>query len=137
VYGTAAKTHIDKLNAALKVSLRTILGAKKSTPIEIIYSELGIEPIQLRREWLTATYTLRLGRKSSNAAYASARLTTRNTAALTAALTRSDTLLVCLLLSSKRVKSTQEPSHNLRAQNRFTHGTHHHLHGNHHSSEFT
>ena len=84
VYGTAAKTHIDKLDAALRVSLRTILGAKKSTPTEILYSELGIEPIQLRRELLTATYTLRLGRKPSNAAYASARLTTRNTAALTA-----------------------------------------------------
>ena len=71
VYGTAAATHIERLDVALRVSLRTILGALKSTKREVLYSELGLEPTAQRREWLAAKYCLRLGRKPLNATYAS------------------------------------------------------------------
>lgn len=41
IYEAVAKTHID---TAIRISLRTILGAPKSTPTKILYSELGLYP---------------------------------------------------------------------------------------------
>jgi len=96
VYGTAAATHIERLDVALRVSLRTTLGALKSTKREVLYSELGLEPTAQRREWLAAKYCLRLGRKPLNATYASTHslahrgpstLTPSHTPCLTAFLT--------------------------------------------------
>ena len=63
VYGCAPKTHIDKLDAAVRVSLRTILGAKKSTPI--LYSELGIEGND-KADSLAASECLTLTNKVTN-----------------------------------------------------------------------
>ena len=83
MYGAAAKTHMDKLDAALRISLRTILGAMKSTPTEILYSELGIEPTALHREWLATSYALRLGHKPLHVAYASTRADTIGSSSLT------------------------------------------------------
>lgn len=49
-YGSASKCHIEKINVVATAILRQILGSRKSTPIEVLYAETGITPIQQRRK---------------------------------------------------------------------------------------
>ena len=72
VYGAASASNIAPIDVALRSILRLILGSFKSTPVEVIYAELGLEPSADRRIWLAAKYTLNLSTKPSNAAYPSA-----------------------------------------------------------------
>ena len=50
VYGTACNTRMEKIDVALRSSLRTILGAVKSTPSASLYAELGLKPVAFRRK---------------------------------------------------------------------------------------
>ena len=72
VYGAAAASNLEAIDVALRGILRSILGAYKSTPVELLYSELGLETIAERRKWLASKYVLTLGHKPCNAAYATA-----------------------------------------------------------------
>ena len=112
VYGVAAKTHMDKLDAALRISLRTILGAPKSTPTEILYSELGLEPTPTRRKWLAARYALRLGRKPLNIAYESAYVAASGPSTLTPSHTQ------CLSSIIQRVRSIDRQAFALQPDSR-------------------
>jgi len=73
VYGAACNTRMEKIDVALRSSLRTILGATKSTPTASLYAELGLEPVMFRRKWLAARYAIRCSRRPKNAAFASSR----------------------------------------------------------------
>jgi hypothetical protein len=72
VYGAASAISIARINVHLMGILRLILGAFKSTPVEVLYAELGLVPTADRRIWLVAKYTLNLSTKPSSATYPSA-----------------------------------------------------------------
>ena len=70
-YGAASKSRIERVNVAARAILRLILGARASTPIEILYAELGVTPVQQRRSWLTTNYLIKLSHNPNNSTYAS------------------------------------------------------------------
>ena len=49
-WGTAAKTHTNKLDKVQNIGLRTVLGAMKTTPIATMEKTSGIEPLEHRRQ---------------------------------------------------------------------------------------
>ncbi|KAK4012155.1 hypothetical protein OUZ56_021254 [Daphnia magna] len=57
------------MDVATRSILRLILGSIKSTPTEILYSDLGIEPTKIRMSWLAARYVIKLGNKPLNSTY--------------------------------------------------------------------
>lgn len=72
VYGNASVSNLRPLEVISRSILRTILNAFKSTPTEILYAELGVEPLEFRKRWLAAKYTINLGFKTKNYTYATA-----------------------------------------------------------------
>ena len=54
---------------SLYLTLRLILGSPRSTPVDVLYAELGLEPTSDRRTWLAARYIFQLDNKPLNAAY--------------------------------------------------------------------
>ena len=69
IFGGAAPSNLKHIDVALRSIMRSILGAFKSTPTEVLYSELGLEPVALRRVALAERYIIELGHKPCNAAY--------------------------------------------------------------------
>lgn len=70
-YGAASKTSIERVNIASRSILRVILGARPSTPIEVLYSETGTTPVYQRRQLLATRYLLKLNQSPSNSTYSS------------------------------------------------------------------
>jgi len=69
IYGGTCDSNITKIDRSLRATLRLILGAPRSTPVSVLYAELGLEPTSDRRTWLTARYIFQLDTKPLNAAY--------------------------------------------------------------------
>ena len=69
-YGTASKTNINKIDIITRTIIRTIMGSRKSTPVEALYSEATIVPTFLRRRWLSIKYVINIGHKPYNSTYA-------------------------------------------------------------------
>lgn len=53
---TTTKSNLQKLDSTQNKFLRYILQAFKSTPIEQLHLELGVEPLQYRRKYLATRY---------------------------------------------------------------------------------
>ncbi|KZS19750.1 Uncharacterized protein APZ42_013723 [Daphnia magna] len=69
VYGSACKTNLLKIDVICRTILRMILGSRPSTPIEIIYAEMGTESTAERRDWLSTKYTINLSQNPRNLTY--------------------------------------------------------------------
>ncbi|KZS18323.1 Uncharacterized protein APZ42_015528 [Daphnia magna] len=65
-YGSASKSNLRKIDVIGRTILRTILGSRQSTPVEILYAETDTEPLQSRTSWLTRKYLARLSYKPRN-----------------------------------------------------------------------
>ena len=112
VYGAAAKSHLNKLDTALRIPMRLILGSFKCTPTEDLYVETGLEPTSLHREWLAARYTIQLGRKPLNAAYSAVHLTATGPSTLT------PTHAPCLTNTTLRVRQINPKAFSLPPETR-------------------
>jgi ribonuclease HI len=66
VYGSASKSHLNKIDVAARSILRIILGSKPSSPTEVIYAESNTEPVAYRREWLASKYVINLSSNPRN-----------------------------------------------------------------------
>ena len=58
-YGSSCKTNISLIETATRSFLRLILGSLKSTPVNILYNELGIKTIVMGKEWLAINYVFK------------------------------------------------------------------------------
>lgn len=61
-WGTAAKTHTNKLDKVQNIGLRTVLGAMKTTPIATMEKTSGIEPLASRRQTKLLTHAEKMNR---------------------------------------------------------------------------
>ena len=61
-WATAAKTHTNKLDCVQNISLRTILGAMKSTPIAMMEKTAGVEPLESRSQAKLLTHAEKMKR---------------------------------------------------------------------------
>ena len=68
-YSSVSDTKLKEINVILWPILRLILGAFSSTPKEVLYSELGLEPVNRRREYLTSKYVINFFIKPNYVAY--------------------------------------------------------------------
>ncbi|XP_045027831.1 uncharacterized protein LOC123471039 [Daphnia magna] len=68
-YGGTSSTNIAKIDIVCRGILRMILGAFKSTPVDIIYADLGLEPFKKRCQWLKARYLIKLSKNPTNSTY--------------------------------------------------------------------
>ncbi|XP_057367046.1 uncharacterized protein LOC130688071 [Daphnia carinata] len=71
-YGVTNLTNLAKIDIVCRGILRMILGAFRSTPVDILYTELGLEPIKRRFKWLMARYLIKLSNQPHNSTYQSA-----------------------------------------------------------------
>lgn len=69
VLATAPSSLIQKLDVAQNSILRLILGAFRSTPVDLLHLELGIEPISARISRLSLSHLLKLSFRPHNSAY--------------------------------------------------------------------
>ena len=69
VYGSASKTALAKLDPVHNQGLRLILGAFRSSPVEILFVEAHEPPLEIRREKLALQYILKLKANPGNPAY--------------------------------------------------------------------
>ena len=69
VYGTAAKTHLQKLDPVQNSALRICTGAFRSSPTESLSIAANEPPLQLRRIRLGLQYALKLKSNPSNPAH--------------------------------------------------------------------
>jgi ribonuclease HI len=69
VYGSAAKSHLAKLDPIQNEGLRLCLGAYKTSNAESLGVEANIPPLGLRREQLALQYTLKLKANPTNPTY--------------------------------------------------------------------
>ena len=60
VYGSAAQTHLRKLDVLQAKALRVCSGAVKSTPVPALQVAMGEMPLDLRRDQLMANYWVSL-----------------------------------------------------------------------------
>ena len=60
LYSSAASTHLKKLEVLQNSCIRMILGARMSTPILSLQAESHIQPLTLRRDYLTVKEYARL-----------------------------------------------------------------------------
>ena len=60
LYGSASKTHLQKLECVQYKCLRLIIGALNSTPRPALCAETGIYPLQLRRNYITDRILIRI-----------------------------------------------------------------------------
>jgi hypothetical protein len=65
-YGSASKTSLDRVDVVGRAILRNILGAKRSTPVEMLYSETGKKSLSWRTKLLTRKYLVNLSHKPNN-----------------------------------------------------------------------
>jgi ribonuclease HI/endonuclease/exonuclease/phosphatase family metal-dependent hydrolase len=65
----ANKTHKAKLETVQNQFLRTITGARRSTPANLLKIETGIEPIEDRWNWLATSYFTKLSNKPGTETY--------------------------------------------------------------------
>ncbi|KAI9552663.1 hypothetical protein GHT06_020534 [Daphnia sinensis] len=72
-YGNANKTNLEKINVVCKSIIRNMLGSRNSTPTEMLYAESCLEPVAVRRSWLTSKYIIDLDHKPNNPMYNTAR----------------------------------------------------------------
>ncbi|XP_045029604.1 uncharacterized protein LOC123472305 [Daphnia magna] len=68
-YGSSSKSNLAKLDVIGRSILRTILGSRQSTPVEILYAETGTEPFLWRTRWLTSKYLVKMSHKPRNPMY--------------------------------------------------------------------
>jgi hypothetical protein len=68
-YGGASTSTLSKIDVTTRSILRQILGSARSTPTEILYSELGLEPTKIRMHWLAARYLIKLSYKPTHSNY--------------------------------------------------------------------
>ena len=61
-WATTAKTHTNKLDHVQNISLGTILGAMKSTPIAMMEKTTGVEPLESRRQAKLLTHAEKMKR---------------------------------------------------------------------------
>lgn len=61
-YERVIKSEMNKLEVINCGVLRNLLNSVRSTPLEIIHVELGLEPIVFRSEWLKAKYVINMGK---------------------------------------------------------------------------
>jgi hypothetical protein len=73
-YGHSSKNNLDSIDRMHRSILRIILGAKVSTPKEILYADTDTVPTTLRRSWLTRKYLIQLSIKPQNPMYETAKL---------------------------------------------------------------
>ena len=66
IYGSAAKTHLNKIDVVAHTGLRIALGAFRTSPIESLYAEAGEPPLALRREQLATQYAVRVSQYPDN-----------------------------------------------------------------------
>jgi hypothetical protein len=59
-YGSASKTNLERVDVVGRAILRNILGAKRSTPVEMLYVETGTESLSWRTKLLTRKYLINL-----------------------------------------------------------------------------
>ncbi|CAK1599200.1 unnamed protein product [Parnassius mnemosyne] len=59
LYDNSAKTHLSKLDKIQNKALRIMGGFIKSTPIHVMESELGIQPLFVRRQYLAYKYCIK------------------------------------------------------------------------------
>ncbi|KAI9559471.1 hypothetical protein GHT06_013463 [Daphnia sinensis] len=90
VYGGASNSSLSKIDVTTRTILRQILGSTRSTPTEILYSDLGIETKKNRMHWLAARYLIKLSHKPPHANYQQ----TQNTTKLPPRSTPNLTLLI-------------------------------------------
>ena len=69
VYGSACKTHLEKLDTVHNQGLRLCLGAFRSSPVESLYVEAHEPPLELRRQKLAMQYRVKLSANPTNPAY--------------------------------------------------------------------
>ena len=74
VYAGACKSRIKAIDVVLRSIMRAILGAFKSTPVELLYAELGLESSPVRAIYLAARYIFSLSQKPTSIAYDSVKL---------------------------------------------------------------
>ena len=60
VYGSAAKTHLKKLDVIAHTGLCIAFGAFRTSPVESLYAEASEAPLTLRRETLCTQYAIRI-----------------------------------------------------------------------------
>ena len=65
----ANKTHKQKLETVQNQFLRTITGARRSTPANLLKIETGVEPIEDRWNWLATSYYTKLSNKPGTETY--------------------------------------------------------------------
>jgi ribonuclease HI len=73
-YGHTSKNNLDSIDRMHRSILRIILGAKISTPKEILYADTDTVPTSLRRSWLARKYLIQLSTKPQNPMYETAKL---------------------------------------------------------------
>ena len=71
VYGSAAKSHLKKLDPIHNSGLRISLGAFRTSPIPSLYTEAGETSLELRRLKLSLNYVCKLKSNPDNPAYTS------------------------------------------------------------------
>ena len=69
VYGSAAPSHLKKLDVIAHSGLRIALGAFRTSPIESLYAEAGEPPLSLRRGMLSTQYAIRVAQYPKNPVY--------------------------------------------------------------------
>ena len=60
LYGSASKTHLQKIECFQYKCLRLIIGALKSTPRSALCAETGIYPLHFRRNYITDRILVKL-----------------------------------------------------------------------------
>ena len=68
IYGSASKSHLQKLDRIHNAGLRICSGVLKTSPVESIYVDTEQIPLDLRREELGLRYFFRLQQSSNNPA---------------------------------------------------------------------
>ncbi len=68
-YGGASNSSLSKIDVTTRTILRQILGSTRSTPIEILYSDLGLETTKNLMHWPAARYLIKLSHKPQHAYY--------------------------------------------------------------------
>lgn len=68
-YGSASHSNLSKIDVVSRAIMRTILDSKSSTPNEMLYADLSLQPIEFRKTWLSLSYAAKLGQNHTNSGY--------------------------------------------------------------------
>ena len=69
IYSSACKSHLEKLDVVHNLALRICTGAYRTSPVESLYIESGIPPLEIRREELGLRYLTRIASSKYNPNY--------------------------------------------------------------------